>query len=423
MNPWFFLSYARSNNLDGYLKKFYKDLNETIQSLTTPEEGVDGFLDTQAIELGKPWRRELTDALQRCRAFVSLYSPAYFTRETCGQEWQIFSSRQAAYAARLPPQATPPSLIMPVLWVPEASLPSPLPDAVSEVQYKHSDFGEVYAREGLRHLIALGSKYRNHYREFLKHFANKLIDAARAHTLPPLPQLPPIDEAGNAFRRRGPGPVRPLAGSSNTGPRFVQFVFVAGRRDELCSVRERLDPYGDDGGYDWYPYLPEVRERVGITSMSVACMEKLMFEFVPCGDDMIVNIKKAEKENKIVVILVDTWTLRLPRYHMPMNEYDGQRLPNCAVLVCWNSRDEELTEAEREELRARLNTSFVNHIIEPNPNIFLEIDSHDELVKELPALLHKAHRRISEKAEVMRKAGSGSSSPPPVISGVRRASA
>jgi FxsC-like protein len=241
--------------------------------------------------------------------------------------------------------------------------------------------------------------------------------------LPPLPQLPPIDEVGDAFRRRGPGPVKPLAGSCNTGPRFVQFVFVAGRRDELGSVRERLDPYGDDGGYDWYPYLPEVKERVGITSMSVACMEKLMFEFVPFNDDIIVNIKKAERENKIVAILVDTWTLRLPRYRTLMNEYDGQRLPNCAVLVCWNSRDEELTEAEREELKAKLSTSFVNHIVEPNPNIFLEIDSHEELVKELPALLNKAHRRISEKAEVMRKAGSGFTISKPTINAVRGASA
>lgn len=423
MSHWFFLSYARTNNLDGYLKKFYKDLNETIRSLTTPEEGEDGFFDTQDIELGQPWREELTAALQTCRTFVSLYSPAYFTREICGQEWQIFSRRQAAYSANLPAHASRPSLILPVLWVPEASLPSPLPDVVSEVQYKHGDFGEVYAREGLRHLMALGSKYRTHYREFLKHFADKLIKAARAHSVPPLQPPPPMDDIESAFRRRGPGPSKPTGGAANGGPGFVQFISVAGRRDELQPVREKLDPYGEQGGYDWYPYLPEVKERVGLILQWVASTEGLLVKFVPFERDIIRRIEAAEQQNNIVVIIVDTWTLRLAQYHLPMSEYDGCRLLNSAVLVCWNNRDEELTEEKRTELEDWLKATFHRNFIEHNPNSFLEVNSHDELIKELPTLLSKARKRISERAEVMRRVGGGAIISKPIITGVRRASA
>ena len=404
MSHWFFLSYAR-DNLDDYLKRFYRDLNSMILSLTLPGEGGDGFFDMGAVELGKQWSGVLTEALQDCRAFVSLYSPAYFTKEYCGKEWQLFSARQTAYSAGLPPQASRPSLLMPVLWMPEDKLPRPLPDAVAAVQYKHSDFGEVYAREGLRQLMAL-RRYGDHYRMFLSRFADKLIRAAREHVLPPQPQLPSLNEIESAFHRRGVPAARLAEDAGNVGPRFVQFVFVAGRRDELGTVRKELDPYGAEGGYDWHPYLPEITDEVGIMAQEVASDEKLHYGFVQLDDNIIKRIEEAERQNKIVAIVVDTWTLCLQQYSALMREYDGRNFLNCVVLVSWNDRDPEM-EIKRASLMNTMRATFLRHAIKRDPNCFLEISSHDELKKELPAALNKARARIAEKAEVVKKAESG----------------
>ena len=405
MNHWFFLSYAREN-LDNYLHKFYRDLNKTIRDWTEPVEGKDGFFDTRDIAVGNNWPDALMTALQNCRAFVSLYSPAYFTKEFCGKEWQIFSSRQAAYSADLSAHTRRPSLIMPVLWVPEAQLPSSLPDTVSAVQFKHSEFGEEYARKGLRQLMTL-SKNRDHYREFLARFAARLIQEARTHQLPPDPRPEPINEVESAFRRWTPEAARSAGEGVSQGPRVVQFVFVAGRREELRTVREKLDPYGDEGGFDWQPFCPEVTDEIGIIAQEVASREKLHYGFVQLDANIIKRIADAECQNKIVAIIVDTWTLCLMPYQTFMAEYDSRNFVNCAVLIPWNNRDDE-TEFNRSVLTNKMWGTFPRHAVKPDPTCFLDsICSLDEFKRELSAVLNKARARITEKAEVMKKAESG----------------
>lgn len=416
MNEWFFLSYAREN-LENYVRRFYRDLNKTIQSLTKPGEGIDGFFDERTIELGQPWPEELSSALQSCKVFVSLYSPAYFAKDYCGREWQVFSTRQAAHTPEVMAHEARPSSMLPILWVPESSLPRPLPKVASDLQYTHGDFGELYARVGLRQLMML-QKYRDHYREFLARFADKLIQTANKNPLPPDPNPQPITEVENAFQRQ-PGPTIKPSSYSNEGPRYVQFVFVAGRRDELRGVREKLDPYGERGGRDWQPYLPDVPEEVGIIAQKITADEQFHFDAVPLDDAVIARIEEAERQNNIVAIVVDTWSLCLERYKTAMREFDGRKFLNCVVFVSWNSRDDE-TESKRADLIDELNATFLYNCIERNPNCFLEVGSHDEFKKELPAALHKALQRIVQKAGVVKKAQGRMVISKPIITGVRR---
>jgi FxsC-like protein len=428
MSHWFFLSYARDKHdkyLNKFLPKFYDDLNSMIRTLTIPREGEDGFMDTEGIDVGEHWQETLSAKLQNCRVFISLYSTAYFTKEFCGKEWQIFSSRQAAYSAHLPAQASRPSLIMPVLWVPEDRLPTPLPEVASVVQYNHSDFGELYAQEGLQYLLMRrrSTKYHNCYHEFLKKFADKLINAARAHPLPPHPHPPSITEVESAFHRRRPEVEMYAEESVNVGPGLVQFIFVAGNKDELRTKRDKLDSYGDEGGYDWHPYLPEVTEKVGLISQMVACAEKLTSNVVQINRNFRDWLEDAKNHNKIVAIVVDTWTLKLHRYHAFMCEYDGLKLLNCVVIVAWNKRDEELTETERLKLESLVQGTFTCNFVMGDRNCFVESNSHDEFVKELSILLNKARQRVVERAEVLKKAEGLQVIPKPIINGVRRASA
>lgn len=417
MSHWFFLSYAREN-YNQYVLDFYQDLNKMIRDLAIPGEGGDGFIDTSDIELGTQWPDELAAALQNCRAFISLYSPAYFTKDYCGKEWQVFNSRQATYSADSPAHASRPSLIMPVLWVPETRLPSPLPDAVSAVQYKHGDFGEVYARIGLKQLMAV-SKYHDDYLEFLAKFADKLIQAARTHPLPRQPHLPPIKDIKSAFPGRVVEVAKPAREAVNKGPRSVQFFFVAGRRDELQEVRQKLDPYGDEGGYDWQPYSPEYTAEVGIMAQEVALREKLRPEFVQLDDNIIERLDDAEVNNKLVAIFIDTWTLCLQPYNNFMNKYDRRNFVNCVVLIAWNNRDDE-TEYHRPTLVNNVWGTFPNHAAKPDPKCFLDsISSHVELKKALRTALINARARISMRDNaVKKKAESGQFIGKPLITGV-----
>jgi FxsC-like protein len=421
MGHWFFLSYARENS-DPYLVEFYRDLNKAIGDLTAPGDGEDGFLDVNGIEVGKQWPDELSAALQKCQALISLYSPAYFTKEYCGKEWRAFSDRQAAYCAGLPADASRPSLIMPVLWVPESKLPNPLPEAVSAVQYKHNDFGELYAQVGLKQLMAV-SKYRDDYRVFLAKFADKLIQAVKATPLPHLPHLPPINEIESAFPGRAAEVVRPDAESVNRGPRSVQFFFVAARPDELKGVRQKLDPYGEEGGYYWQPYFPEHTDEVGLMAQEVALLEKLRPEFVKLDENIIERLDEAEVNNNLVAIFIDTWTLCLPRYNTFMNKYDRRNFVNCVVLIAWNNRDDE-TEFHRPTLTDTVWGAFPNHAAKPDPNCFMDsISSHEELKKALRTALINARGRISQRIDaVKKKAQGGQFIGKPLITGVGRTS-
>lgn len=413
MNRWFFLSHANDNK-DRYLRKFYQDLNRQV-SARSGERG-DGFLDETSIELGKRWSDELTGALQDCRTFIPIYSPSYFTSDFCGKEWQIFNNRQDAYTAKLEADKSRPSLVFPVLWIPASLLPKALPEAVSKVQYQHSDLGEVYAREGLWQLMKVG-KYRDQYNTFLAKLAEKVIQAAREHVLPPDPHPRPADEIESAFHPRANETVRNASKSTNAGPRCVQVVFVAGRKDELSEIRQKVESYGEKGGRDWFPYLPDVTEEIGIMVQRIATAEQFHYEYVHIDDGIIKRIEDAERQNNIVAIIVDTWTLCLPRYSLSMREYDGRKFLNCVVLVSWNKRDPETT-TMLSSLINGMQRTFLRNCIQRDTNCFFEISSHEELKRALSAALHKALQRIIQGSKVMR-AESEPFISKPLITGVR----
>jgi FxsC-like protein len=296
-------------------------------------------------------------------------------------------------------------------------LPNPLPEAALVVQHSHRDFGEIYAREGLRRLMDL-SRLRDHYKDFVGKFAKKLVQATREHSLPPDPQVRPIREIKNAFHVRGSAVKNPETGSSKLGPGIVKFIFVAGRRDELRAVRNRIEPYGEKGGRDWQPYLPDIADEVGIIAQRITTEEQFHYEPMDISENVIKRIEEAERQNNIVAIVVDTWSLRLPQYKNSMREYDDRKFLNCVVFVSWNNRDDE-TEGERSTLTHDMTETFYHNFIQPDPNCFLEINSHDELKKELPIALHKALQRIAQKAKVVKRADGARCITKPVITGVR----
>jgi len=401
MNPyWFFFSYARLDR-DPYLKKFYNELVDSVRVNAGGNRGEIGFFDTEDIEPGQEWPAALAAALQTARVFVPVYTPSYFISEFCGREWRVIEERRRAAGER-------PPVILPVLWVPQDKLPSNLPEAVLDLQYSHEQFGEVYVKEGLRQLMRQ-SRYLDARRQIIDGLAERIIEIAREHPLPPLPAPPSIKQVPSAFQPPPGAPAPPApSGPGNVGPRYVQFIFVAGRRNEfeLQKLRKKLEYYGGEGGPDWQPYLPELAEEIAILAMGVAASEKLRYEAVPLDESLIRRLDEAERDNKVVAIIADIWTLRLEQYHRFMREYDRRSYQNCVVLIPWNY-DEE-TKLTEETLKQAVELTFVNRYLSRDPNTFIDtIRSPEELRTNLSRALNAARMRIFTVAEVKKKAESG----------------
>lgn len=397
----FFLSYARLDR-DKYLKRFYNDLAQEVRTLTGIEQQHAGFFDAQDIEPGDEWPHKLAEGLQTSRVFVPLYSPTYFTREYCGKEWKVFRSRIDMHIEQPVLSVPRPSFILPVLWVPEDKLPNPLPYAVTGIQYNHDDFGEAYAKAGLRQLMLL-KKYRDKYHEFVGRFADKIITLGQSNTAPPIQDLQPIKDICSAFHEEAIPVVGVPENKETKGPRYVQFIFVAGRKDELRPIRQTLDYYGDEGGMDWQPYLPDVTEEIAIVAQNIASLEKLRYEVVPLDQNLMQQLDVAKRNHKIVVFLIDSWSLRLSQYNTLMNEYDSRSYLNCIVSIPWNPKDDETITAHS-DLEDLIQAVFANKTSSKDATRFLDsINSPEQLRDELRVALVKAKMRIIKALEVTKK--------------------
>ncbi len=414
MSYWFFLSYAREDNRDlrkdeisgevrGLVKTFYEDLCREVSSQTGEYQDI-GFFDGEEIQPGTEWSKKLDSALQACRVFVSIYSPTYFKKTFCGKEWAIFSARLSEYIKGLPPAQDAPSLILPVLWESEGSVLKNLPGDLSKFQYKTDDYGADYAKYGLRQMMR-NKKFEENYLEFVRVLASKIIEAAKMHTLPVPNGLPSIDEIAPVFPVSEAAPAaaaQPAVQEAN--PRYVKFIFVAAKKNELQGVRTSLSPYGGTGG-EWRPWLPDPEDEIDLLVQDVVRQEKLFSEgTIPLDDNLLQQLEAAQSNNRIVVIVVDTWTLRLQPYRKLMREFDeGKQYVNCVIVVPWNSMDAESVD-QQQILEDAVQQTFLNRTLNNSPDLLTQIDSVTKMKDRLAAILQVTKSKIIKRAEVLRKA-------------------
>lgn len=156
---------------------------------------------------------------------------------------------------------------------------------------------------------------------------------------------------------------------------------------------------------------------MALLAQSAAYKEKLISEVVPLDQNLIQRLKEARDANKIAVIIVDTWTLRLPRYREFMREYDEVNLWNTAVLIPWNIKDDE-TISCRSQLESAVRVAFINKTHPKDPHCFRdEINSPEQLKRDLEITLCNLRSKIIEVTNDLRKAESDQTIPHPVIVG------
>jgi FxsC-like protein len=422
MSSWyFFLSYARvdrENDKHDAIGRFYADLVEEVRRRRGLAVARIGFFDRQKIEPGERWPDELEEALRTCSAFVPVLSASYFSREYCGREWAVFRSRLDAYSKAAGAPKTPP-LIQPLLLIPWHEL-DPLPpaiaDEVADLQFDKDPYPAVYATEGLHYMMRL-KEHADDYERLINHFADALIGAVDAHELPPAEPISPIKGTQSAFHQERTSASTTASTAEAPIARSAQFIYVAGRRDELTAVRNDVSHYGPEGGLDWKPYCPDVEDEVAIIAQDVASREKLRYEGMAADATLGDMLRTASEARKIVVVIADIWTLRLDAYRELMREIDDRDLPNCVVLVPWNLTDQE-TASNRQQLANIVALAFVNKVAGGETQRFVDrIESEKEFREELGKALQIARMQLIRIEDVRRRAAGGDVIAQPTVVG------
>jgi FxsC-like protein len=401
----FFLSYARSNWEGGYLKRFLEDLCEDVRQFLLGQDA--SFRDNENTPLGAKWEPTLVEALHTCKAFVAVISPSYLGSEYCAKEWDAFNRR----LERLAPGSAPP-LILPVLWVPPTKN---LPSAVTSLQYTIEQFGSEYAEKGLFTIIKNRSNYESAYQTFREGFRQALVDALTHHPLPDDPERPGFDQLSNPFDSAVAAQDH---ASAPNGPNHVRLAVVAGNRTELEPIRENVDPYGADAKA-WAPFVNAEGQKQSLANRAqlVAALSNLTSDFVDL-DNLMAEVESALQTNYLVAMLVDAWSLRLPKYRHKMKAYDQVQRVNCAVII----PEEEPPPGDatvKSALDQAIAQSFPNKtVIPPDPVSYRQGVQGAEFEQVLSDILIKLQARILQYRDVIRPVTGSGPAERPEISGV-----
>jgi hypothetical protein len=195
-SPVFFFSYARELK-DPLLEDFFEKLKWQASHLGIGDIKTVGFRDTDNLNSGDDWTKEISKAVGTSKVLICIYTPQLFKSPYCGKEFAAFLERSKARyePVREADGKTKYSVcnwsnIIPILWTAEDDLkrhPDKLPPhLVSAIQYTigktlllPDKIRDSYQTLGLRMTYNKSSKATRD--SFALHFAREIRDA------PPLP--------------------------------------------------------------------------------------------------------------------------------------------------------------------------------------------------------------------------------------------
>ena len=396
--PIYFLSHARldrENDPRRVIERFFEDLDREVRRRMVIKEGHAGFFDHSGIQQGDNWPDTLLSALQTSRVLLCLYSPAFFNSAYCGKELAVFMKRVRAFADEKGGDA--PQLVLPVLLDAPEDL-GELPEALELIQYADNAYPELYRENGLGYLLKRNNPdLQDAYQDFLDVLVDRILNNAKAHEMGPLDPPPDISKIQSIFDTLSSPLVRP--GEEPTfvqGPRYAQFVYVAASSDEIIQHRAQVEGYGAEGELDWKPFYQgyDYKDEIGLMAQEVATHERFRYQQLDLEDNLTDLIEVAQEARRLVVIIVDTWTLHLSKYQEVMKEYDRRSYWNCPVLIVWNFRDQE-TINNKGQLEQLLKQTFVSKAVLKNPTYFIDhIGSPDDFKKQLSISLQTVKMKI-----------------------------
>jgi FxsC-like protein len=338
--PYFFLSYAHQPRIDPddpgdpneWIHKLFRDLSHEVMELTDlPGGRQPGFMDRE-LRLGNEWPRRITEALSSCRVFIPLYSPRYFSSESCGKEWYAFHRRQVEHEAN---GGRHPEAIIPVLWVPVPD--RALPQVAKSLQFDHHRLGEVYARGGFSQLIRI-NRYSDDYNMALHTLAHHIVRVAAGNA--PVPaetgDFAGLDCAFGTAERK----------AANSRRLTVTIV-----TPDFYHLPKR--PVGRDAEYykpgaptQWNPYRPESKIPLADYTSNLARGMGLVPE-VAWFDETSGAPGDAGDVDGPGVMLVDPWAALDPDRGVRLREFHKSPKPWIQPMVPWSLSDGQTAIHER----------------------------------------------------------------------------
>jgi hypothetical protein len=256
---WFYLSCAEAD-WEPYLERFHNDLSRSLSQKTGLPENRVGYFGINRLQTLGEGSQSAIAALNNSRILLQLLTPAYFLSDICAKEWQIFRWREQALIGSLASGINFHSSIIPLFWDGERTLPTPPAAIESQLKVQRKIFGEKYAEEGLRQLMAL-SRHLNDYHQFLSMLTDRLYKISTSRELPSIENLPAVAEVPGVFSdsefkapvesQAPPKPDQPLTqsfvGYSERGPgvgarkaRVREKIFISYRRQDSEGFAGRL---------------------------------------------------------------------------------------------------------------------------------------------------------------------------------------
>jgi internalin A len=373
---------------DVFLNGFLKALSKEVMHLTGRSPAEIHFYDRDSLRVGDKWNREITEALASSAMLLSIVTPRYVRSEWTGKELAFFLE----HALELPPDV---SNVMPVLWVPP---PEGVPEPLERFQMQLTSAPSDYMRVGLRDLVR---RDRQHaiIKEYAKHMQKTAEAIANLGTPVDLPDFDTLASAWGAPAQQ----TEPVVAA-------VDFVLAAARADEVRNLRKSLGSYGDSV-FDWAPFYPQQNEQVRSLAQRAAANLKLLAQWAEVDDDLERRVRDAEAANRIVVLLVDVWSLRVKRVQKALRVVDRLLALNLAIVVVRNAEDAE-TAASHHELSNEMRQVFSRSL---SADRVQEVGSHTALSKTLDQALERArHLLATSRAPVSEPFESPE---PPTISG------
>ncbi|MFD7709901.1 TIR-like protein FxsC [Streptomyces sp. NPDC059785] len=385
--PYFFLSYARSDDRTAYVRRFYEDLLSELELPTIGSRRQPAFRDAECLYLGADWLRGLSRAVGTCKTLVALYSPAYFRSDYCGKEWSAFAGRDSRYQEET---GVEPHALVPVVW---ERVPGQLmPDEVKALQYTEPGMGETYVERGLLHLMRSDPEGAE-YRHVVRHIAQRVRFAADHFALPAMSEDFDLSAVEGCF------PV-PLVKATTSG--HVQIFVAAGTVDRLPPGRS--SGYYGEQPWSWNPYSPPALPTAAYRAQQVVVGAGHLTSVEVVDTHLTRKLNRAMQLNQVSLLLVDAWSVRTPSYRKPLGAYDKQYHPTAAVLIPCHDADDE-SGPDNEDLWKDLKKLFSrNWLRRNNPNdpvfwIRVSQREFDDLVARVVAV---TQNRIAENGRVRR---------------------
>lgn len=360
---YFFLSYAhapgqtrRDDPPDKPVREFFRDLSDEVARLTGLPRGAPvGFADWQ-IRTGGYWRQELGRVLGTCGAFVPLYTPRYFEREMCGQEWAAFRRRESMHQAHTKEEKT---AIVPVMWTRMEN--DHMPPAARRIHYQLTDAGELYRKRAMRELVMRSGnrpEINEAYRTALTAFAEHIVEVARTGPLSAKDDgVLELNPEENAF-----------AGEwDRSDPRPLRFVVVAPVRGKL-PARANPELYGVSPEL-WRPFWPADEAPIARTAAMLG--ESAGFhpivEFLGSCQDL----REGVGPSAPTVLIVDPWAAQDAELHALLLDFDevSHAKPWVRLVIPWDKNGSgdggQVYELERGLQRALARTRSQCRIANP----------------------------------------------------------